>query len=248
MENGEENKNAETQSATENTSTNNVVNNEETNDKNSNSEGDIAKAFGNKEESNTEADNKDKKDAGTENKTEKKGGSKANSVAIQNEDGSITFKNQEELNGFISKMYAKGASKVEGNNQGVQTEEESEEQSEDQDQGQDNSAEKEESNNLQQSRDYTDSIALALVEADINPKRARAASRLIDTDKVIINGVLDNAKLEEEINNLVAEWPELKNSNQAVNQAKGFKFGGEGQQDENTEEDQLAQIFGNNNN
>jgi len=243
MENDEENKNAETQSATENTDAGNE-------NKGSTSEGTIANAFGNKEgddsKGNEESTEDNKEGSEAENKDEKKGGSKASSVAKQNEDGSITFKNQKELDGFISKMYAKGASKAENNNNTQNSK--TDENTKDGEKEEESDSQEGEIGNEQPLKDYTDSIALALVEADINPKKARKASRLIDTGKVIINGVLDSAKLEEEINNLVAEWPELKNSNQDVNQAKGFKFGGEGQQDENTEENQLAQIFGNNNN
>lgn len=246
MENEEENKKAGTQTATEETSTGaNNDNNEKTN-----SDADIANAFGNKEESDTE-DNSKKEDgtAGAENKTEKKGGSKANSVAKQNEDGSITFRNQEELEGFINKIYAKGATKAENNNNETddsKSDEDAEEGQEQKNESANNaSTQKEPDNTVEQVRDYTDSIALALVEADINTKRARAASRLIDTSKVIVNGALDEAKLQEEINNLISEWPELKNTTVQNQQEKGFKFGGEGQQDENMEEDQIAQIFGN---
>lgn len=241
MENEEENK-AGTQAAAENAGKDNNQTQENTQENNTNNDSkdvDIAKAFGNQEETKKEQTAKTDT-SNTENKNEKKGGSKANSVAKQNEDGSITFKNQEELNGFINKMYAKGASNVENKEQGVQ------------DDGKDNPEQEEEkqnkaeqTDNIQQVKDYTDSIALALVEADINPKRARMASRLIDQNKVVVNGVIDESKMQEEINNLVANWPELKATNSTNNQNAGFKFGAEEQKQENNEDDQLAEIFGN---
>lgn len=250
MENEEENKKAGTQTAAEETSTDANNKNTEQSAEENNSGADIANAFGNKESNAGDNQKKDDSATGTEDKTEKKGGSKANSVAKQNEDGSITFKNQEELEGFINKIYAKGATKAESNNNETNDSKSDEDaEGKEQKNKSDNSAvdqdKKEQDDTVEQVRDYTDSIALALVEADINPKRARAASRLIDTSKVVINGVLDEAKLQEEINNLVSEWPELKNTAAQNKQEKGFKFGGEGQQEENLEEDQIAQIFGN---
>ena len=56
-------------------------------------EEDISKAFGNSVDTNKSEADKSKK---------------TNSVAKTNEDGSITFKNQAELDGFIDRMYKKG--------------------------------------------------------------------------------------------------------------------------------------------
>lgn len=162
----------------------------------------------------TTADN-----AQNEQKTVKNEGdkSKKNAVAKANEDGSITFKNQDELDGFISRMFAKGAKKAE---KGQQNNEQSNT--------------KDETQETQQiaSADYSDKIALALVEADVNPKKARRASRLIDTSKVLVNGVLDEAKLKEEIEATIAEFPELKNTATEDKEEKGFKFGSAGSDDE----------------
>ena len=107
-----------------------------------------------------------------------------------------------------------------------------------------NEDEKEESS--QATADMTSDIALALIEADIDPKKARRAARLIDQNKVINQGLLDTARLQEEINNLVAEWPELKVKT-AENQASNnhFKFGASQENDSNSEEAEISKIFGN---
>ncbi len=197
----------------------------------------VANAFGNVDET---------------NKTEEKKGKKANSVAQANEDGSISFKSQEELEGFINKMFRKGAKSAEQKSNG-----ENEGDTQDNTEGDTNNninnnnsgngkVEQEKEETSQATVDMTADIALALVEADIDPKKARRAARLIDANKVIIQGTLDTAKLQEEINILVAEWPELKSKsieNQGSN--AGFKFGASQENDSNSEEAEISKIFGN---
>lgn len=184
----------------------------------------ISSAFGNKSENKNEG-----------------GKSKKNTVAKTNEDGSITFKNQEELNGFIDRMFAKGAKKAENKGAGTQVEvsETQEEQEEQQDD------EKSQETTLPKENFIAD-IALALIEADINPKKARRAANLVDMSKVIVNGQLDEAKLKEEIDAIATDFPELKVSVNESKEPQGFKFGA-GQQ-ENTDHnsnDVIASIFGN---
>ena len=73
--------------------------------------------------------------------------------------------------------------------------------------------------------DYTDKIALAMAEAGVNVKKVKRAARLVDTSKILENGTLDAKKLEDEINAVIAEFPELKNTTQEEKEEKGFKFG-----------------------
>lgn len=187
----------------------------------------ISNAFGNKSENKNEG-----------------GKSKKNTVAKTNEDGSITFKNQEELNGFIDRMFAKGAKKAEkAENKGAETQAEAPETQEEQREQQD--VVKSQETTLPKENFIAD-IALALIEADINPKKARRAANLVDMSKVIVNGQLDEAKLKEEIDAITTDFPELKVSVNESKEPQGFKFGA-GQQ-ENTDHnsnDVIASIFGN---
>ena len=73
--------------------------------------------------------------------------------------------------------------------------------------------------------DYTDKIALAMAKAGVDVKKVERAARLVDTSKILENGTLDEKKLEDEINAVIAEFPELKNTTQEEKEEKGFKFG-----------------------
>lgn len=200
-----------------------------------------------------QADEKSKKDENIskafgnttdKTKSEAEKGKKTNSIAKTNEDGSITFKNQEELNGFIDRMYRKGANNGQNSKQN---------QGEEQKSDNNNSQEKEESeqeventNETSEIQDKSAEIALALIDADIDPKKARRASKLIDANKVVINGVLDTAKLNEEIKGLLAEWPELKSKAPSeVQNGVGFKFGASKEQQDSSDSDAISEIFGN---
>lgn len=134
-------------------------------------------------------------------------------VAKKGEDGSIVFKNQDELDGFIRRMYAKGAEKAEQGKASEQVQENQTQQEE---------TKKEESS---ATLDYTDKIALAMAKAGVDVKKVERAARLVDTSKILENGVLDVKKLEDEINAVIAEFPELKNITQEEKEEKGFKFG-----------------------
>lgn len=147
----------------------------------------------------------------TENKNE--GEKTKKQVAQKGEDGSIVFKNQDELDGFIRRMYAKGAEKAE--------------QGETSKQVQENQIQQEETKQEESvaTVDYTDKIALAMAKAGVDVKKVERAARLVDTSKILENGVLDVKKLEDEINAVIAEFPELKNIAQEEKEEKGFKFG-----------------------
>lgn len=147
----------------------------------------------------------------TENKNE--GEKTKKQVAQKGEDGSIVFKNQDELDGFIRRMYAKGAEKAE--------------QGETSKQVQENQTQQEETKQEEGvvTVDYTDKIALAMAKAGVDVKKVERAARLVDTSKILENGTLDVKKLEDEINAVIAEFPELKNTTQEEKEEKGFKFG-----------------------
>lgn len=161
----------------------------------------------------TTADNQaqEKKEEG---KTAKKdeGEKTKKQVAQKSEDGSIVFKNQDELDGFIRRMYAKGAEKAE---QGETTKQVQETQK----------TEEQQVENQPAAQDYTDKIALAMAKAGVDVQKVERAARLVDMSKVLENGVVDSKKLEDEINAVISEFPELKVAKENEKEEKGFKFG-----------------------
>ena len=159
----------------------------------------------------TENKAQEKQEQKTENKNE--GEKTKKQVAQKGEDGSIVFKNQDELDGFIRRMYAKGAEKAEQGETSKQVQENQTQQDE---------TKQEES---VATVDYIDKIALAMAEAGVNVKKVKRAARLVDTSKILENGTLDEKKLEDEINAVIADFPELKNTPQEEKEEKGFKFG-----------------------
>lgn len=149
----------------------------------------------------------------TENKNE---GEKAKKqVAQKGEDGSIVFKNQDELDGFIRRMYAKGAEKAE---QGETSKQVQETQNKQEDKGQEEQKETVQT-------DYTDKIALAMAKAGVDVKKVERVARLVDMSKVLENGLIDTKKLEDEINAVISEFPELRIVKEEEKEEKGFKFG-----------------------
>lgn len=137
-------------------------------------------------------------------------------VAQKGEDGSIVFKNQDELDGFIRRMYAKGAEKAEQGETSKQVQETKNKQ-------EDNGQEME-----QQTvpADYLlTKVALAMAKAGVNAEKVERASRLVDISKIQENGAINDKSLEDEINAVIAEFPELKNAKEEEKQEKGFKFG-----------------------
>ena len=82
----------------------------------------------------------------------------------------------------------------------------------------------------------------------INPTKLQRASRLVDQDKVIVNGTFDDAKLTEEIDAIISEFPELVGGVNSASEQKGFKFGAAGNQTQDATDninDELDEIFGN---
>ena len=150
------------------------------------------------------------KEQKAENKNE--GEKTKKQVAQKGDDGSIVFKNQDELDGFIRRMYAKGAEK------GVTSKQVQETQNKQEDKGQEEQKETVQT-------DYTDKIALAMAKAGVDVKKVERAARLVDMSKVLENGVLDAKKLEDEINAVISEFPELKIAKEEEKEEKGFKFG-----------------------
>lgn len=143
----------------------------------------------------------------------------------KSEDGSIVFKNQDELDGFINRMYAKGAKKAEqekGSEQNQKTQQNQEENLQDE--------VKEDAVQV----DFTDKIALAMAKAGVDVQKVERAARLVDMSKVLKNGVVDATKLQDEINAVIADFPELKVAKEDEKEEKGFKFGAT-QSDEKTE-------------
>lgn len=147
----------------------------------------------------------------TENKNE--GEKTKKQVAQKGENGEIVFKNQDELDGFIRRMYAKGAEKAEQGETSKQVQETQ------------NKQEEQEQQEQAASQDYTDKIALAMAKVGVDVKKVERAARLVDMSKILENGVVDSKKLEDEINAVISEFPELKNAKEEEKQEKGFKFG-----------------------
>lgn len=183
----------------------------------------VSNAFGNKSETKNEGDK----------------GKKTNTVAKKNTDGSITFKNQEELNGFIDRMVAKGAKKAEEDTQAKTNE------IAPQNTNTNNQKQSEDNENINIAQNFTADIALSMIEAGADSSKARRAARLVDTSKVIVNGQLDEAKLKEEVESILSEFPEFKSSQSTENSDKGFKFGAGKQAYTDSNEDLISDIFGN---
>lgn len=151
------------------------------------------------------------KNEGTKVNEQSKG--KSRSGIIKNDDGSITFESQEKFEEFADKMFRKGADKVEQTSkqaQGTQNIQEDQEQ-------------KEQKETVQ--ADYTDKIALAMAKAGVDVQKVERAARLVDMSKVLENSELDTKKLEDEINAVISEFPELKVAKEEEKEEKGFKFG-----------------------
>lgn len=150
-----------------------------------------------------------------ENKNE--GEKTKKSVAKKGENGEIVFKNQDELDGFIRRMYAKGAEKAE---QGETSKQVQETQNKQEEQGQ------EQMEQQTVPADYLlTKVALAMAKAGVNAEKVERASRLVDINKIQENGAINDKSLEDEINAVIAEFPELKNAKEEEKQEKGFKFG-----------------------
>lgn len=239
MEN-EKNENVDTQTTDaennqsgDNTAENTAEGNQGGNGQETNAE-DLSKAFGN---------------SSSTNKNEDEKGKKANSVAKANEDGSITFKNQEELNGFINRMFQKGAKS--GQKQEQEQEQGKQQEEQQQNQEETNKSSEQASQNTEQGQAipadyYSSKIGLAMVANGINFAKVERACRLVDTSKVIVNGAIDEAALKSEIEAISAEFPELKNTTVENSAQAGFKFGASKEENQSTADaDAISEAFGN---
>ena len=112
-------------------------------------------------------------------------------------------------------MYAKGAEKAEQGETSKQVQETQNKQEE--------KVQEEPKGTIPE--DYTDKIALAMAKAGVDVQKVERAARLVDMSKVLENGVIEPKKLEDEINAVIAEFPELKNAKEEEKEGKGFKFG-----------------------
>ena len=150
------------------------------------------------------------------------------------------------LDGFIARMYAKGAEKATQGATSKQRQENTEDESKE-NQTKDETPKKNQQSVLP-SDYYQNKIGLAMAIKGINPTKLQRASRLVDQEKVIINGAVDDTKLEEEINAIISEFPELVEGANSTSEQKGFKFGAAGNQTQDATDninDELDEIFGN---
>lgn len=242
MEDEELEKKAGTQTATDTTGAKANENEEQNNEANRNNTQNKNVSEQNKDLEDKKQDDKIANAFGNKsvNKIEGEKGKKTKSVAKTNPDGSITFGSQEELNGFINRLHAEKKEEKEKVINTKSTDVQDDKALEDE-----NKVD-EKQENLAVTVDFTADIALALVESDIDPKKARRAANLVDKDKVIINNQLDTAKLQEEINAIIAEFPELKATKQEIdNNGNGVRFGAGQQEKTDTGSDTISEIFGN---
>lgn len=161
---------------------------------------------------------KEEKQNTQNSETKNEGEKEKKTNATKNGNGSITFGSQEELDGFIDRLFAKRKeSQSQSNNQTEQTTQETKE---------------EEVQNAV--TDYTSEIALSMAESGVDATKTRRLARLVDQSKCVVNGVLDTDKLKTEIESVIAEFPEFKKTatSEEKKEEKGFKFGAVGQDDQ----------------
>lgn len=164
---------------------------------------------------------KEEKQNTQNSETKNEGEKEKKTNATKNGNGSITFGSQEELDGFIDRLFAKRKeSQSQVNNQTEQTTQATQE------------TKKEEVQNAV--IDYTSEIALSMAESGVDATKTRRLARLVDQSKCVVNGVLDTDKLKTEIESVIAEFPEFKKTttSEEKKEEKGFKFGAVGQDDQ----------------
>lgn len=164
---------------------------------------------------------KEEKQNTQNSETKNEGEKEKKTNATKNGNGSITFGSQEELDGFIDRLFAKRKeSQSQSNNQTEQTTQTTQE------------TKKEEVQNAV--TDYTSEIALSMAESGVDATKTRRLARLVDQSKCVVNGVLDTDKLKTEIESVIAEFPEFKKTatSEEKKEEKGFKFGAVGQDDQ----------------
>ncbi len=87
-------------------------------------------------------------------------------------------------------------------------------------------------------------IENALLRKGVSDSRVERATRLIDKANILDeNGEIDTGKLSVEIESTIKEFPELISKKEE--EKKGFKIGGDGQEDKKDQSSALASAFGN---
>ncbi len=149
-------------------------------------------------------------------------------------------------------MYRKGANNSQNSKQNQTGEQRVEQSQGEQENTEQNSNDKgQASKNVEQNQalpnDYYNSkIGLAMVTKGVNFAKVERASRLVDTSKVVVNGAIDEAALNSEIEAVLAEFPELKNTVAENNTQAGFKFGASKEESQSAADaDAISEAFGN---
>lgn len=91
-------------------------------------------------------------------------------------------------------------------------------------------------------------IKSELAIAGVDPTKIARAARLIDPEEVMENGEYSEAKAKEAVKTLLADWPELKPSEDQAAAANTFSFGAHQQEGTDATEatkNQISSIFGN---
>ena len=86
-------------------------------------------------------------------------------------------------------------------------------------------------------------VRAAMAVSGIKPERIERACRLIDIDSVLTNGEVDKDLLDGELEALLKDFPELKQT--VTEPAAGFKIGAEMKKQEKSNQDsEISKIFG----
>ena len=91
-------------------------------------------------------------------------------------------------------------------------------------------------------------IKSELAIAGVDPTKISRAARLIDPEEVMENGEYSEAKAKEAVKTLLADWPELKPTEDQAAAANTFSFGAHQQEETDaaeTTKNQISSIFGN---
>lgn len=90
-------------------------------------------------------------------------------------------------------------------------------------------------------------LKASMAIAGVDPQKVQRAVRLIDASSVIENGQYSEEKAKQEIEALLQDWPELKETKSEAN-SNAFYFGAPEQEEQSQEEKQkgmFSSIFGN---
>ena len=87
-------------------------------------------------------------------------------------------------------------------------------------------------------------VKAAMAEAGVKPEKIARAARMVELEKIAVEGEIDPAALEAELAELLEEFPELKGGVPVQEKTGGFKIGSDGQQRQNVKQ-KIAEIFGN---